>query len=100
MAYSCEPCLELSVRQGAADAEGLGLSVRRVVLDARETKLQQVVLDEDGVLVARQVNDVARQVLDDVARQVLDDVARQVIDEPDHRGGQVQQKTGLAATSA
>ena len=58
-----------------------------MVLEARETKLQLVVLEEDGVLVAMQVN-VA------VARQVNDAVARQVIDEPD------QQKTGLVATSA
>ena len=44
--------------------------MRRVVLEARETKLQQVVVEEDGVLVAMQVNvAVARQVNDAVARQ-------------------------------
>ena len=62
--------MELLVRQGSADDEGLGLLVRRVVLEARETKLQLVVLEEDGVLVAMQVNvAVARQVNYAVARQ-------------------------------
>ena len=44
--------------------------MRRVVLEARETKLQQVVVEEDGVLVAMQVNvAAARHVNEAVARQ-------------------------------